>query len=297
MLPESDALALPLPEKLRLAFTDHLRHDYVAFYCISVVLIYCLHVFVRFSPVIDKLLKPKDIEEKKWNSCRKDLWKLIWHCIFLSYAVWVLKVNDLLTYAYWPQGSGDHVWYVKDMMPSTAASLYILALASYSQDYIIWSVYGSPGDLLMMNVHHILTLSLLVTTGMPPNNWAGGCIVILVHEPCDILLSLSKQFYYRKKTKHNSFGLNCLFTAFTLAWMYTRIFTLGWILIECQQKSRWRELLQTKWAIWLLFFLWLLHWLWFFAIAKVCIGGWMRWDISDYRYKNKGTGSNDKKTE
>jgi len=70
---------------------------------------------------------------------------------------------------------------------------------------------------------------MVMASFVKPNNWPGGIVVMAVHEPCDILLAISKQFYYRSK---NQFHINCTFAIFAISWIYFRLFVIGCILVE-----------------------------------------------------------------
>jgi len=121
------------------------------------------------------------------------------------------------------------MWFIDKEMPEDARYLYIFHLANYAQDYICWAIVSPPSEVIMMNVHHIFTVMMLWASFVKPNNWAGGIVVMAVHEPCDILLAVSKQFYYRSD---NKFCINLVFLLFAISWVYFRLFILACILNE-----------------------------------------------------------------
>jgi len=121
------------------------------------------------------------------------------------------------------------MWFIEKDMPLDARYLYIFHVANYLQDYICWAVVAPPSEMIMMNVHHVFSLTMLLASFVKPNNWAGGIVVMAVHEPCDILLAISKQFYYRST---NKLHINLAFLVFAVSWVYFRLFVIACILKE-----------------------------------------------------------------
>jgi len=114
-------------------------------------------------------------------------------------------------------------------MPLDVRYLYIFHVANYVQDYICWVMVSPPTEVVMMNVHHVFSLIMLLASFVKPNNWAGGIVVMAVHEPCDILLAISKQFYYRSS---NKLHINLAFLVFAVSWVYFRLFVIACVLRE-----------------------------------------------------------------
>ena len=67
-------------------------------------------------------------------------------------------------------------------------------------------------------IHHILAITLIVFT-FTGNFFHGGTVVLLVHEPSDFLLNLSKMTNY---LKYQSICAICYVT-FTIVWFVTRL--------------------------------------------------------------------------
>jgi len=123
----------------------------------------------------------------------------------------VLYRQNLLDMVVWPKNTDSRMWFIEKAMPEDVRCLYIFHVANYVQDYICWAMISPPSEVIMMNFHHIFTLIMLLATFVKPNNWAGGIVVMALHEPCDILLAISKQFYYRSD---NQLHINLAFLLF-----------------------------------------------------------------------------------
>jgi len=133
----------------------------------------------------------------------------------------------------------------------------------------------------MMNIHHISTLIMLLASFVKPNNWAGGIVVMAIHEPCDILLAISKQFYYRSS---NKLLVNLVFLLFAVSWVYFRLFNLGFMLVEIWHNSTMWQHLHMLYCSSFLYLLWCMHLVWFGKILRVLTRGLRGESLPDCRH-------------
>jgi len=179
--------------------------------CAVTTIIYLLHYFIEEKG--KALERPLGMSEKKWDRCCKDIWRLTNHsfmCVSSFIVLWRLNLLDLV---FWPKDY-SRMWFTVEGIPSEVKYLYIFHIANYTQDYIYWTLVSLPSEVVMMIVHHISTLILIIASFVKPNNWAGGLIVMTLHEPSDVLLAVSKQFYYRSS---NQLHINISFTIFSVS--------------------------------------------------------------------------------
>jgi len=180
-------------------------------FCFFTTIIYIMHFFVEEKGKMRK--RPLGISKKKWARCCKDMWRLSNHSFVCASSFYVLYSLNLLDLVFWPKDT-SRMWFTEEGIPSTVKYLYIFHVANYTQDYIFWTLVSLPSEVAMMIVHHISTVILILASFVKPNNWAGGLIVMSIHEPSDVLLAVSKQFYYRSSTQLH---INVFFTIFAVS--------------------------------------------------------------------------------
>jgi len=89
-----------------------------------------------------------------------------------------------------------------------------------------------------------------------------------VHEPCDILLAISKQFYYRSK---NKLLINSIFAIFAISWIYWRLFVVGWILYQVWDNATFMIYDHIRHGRNLLHVMWAMHFIWFMKIVRALL--------------------------
>merc|ERR1719204_1223390 len=144
-------------------------------------------------------------------------------CLSSFVVLWRLNLLDLV---FWPKDF-TRMWFTVEGIPADVKYLYIFHVANYAQDFLYWTLISLPSEVVMMIVHPISTLILIIASFVKPNNWAGGLIVMTLHEPSDVLLAVSKQFYYRSE---NQLHINIFLAIFAVSWVYFRLFVLAWVL-------------------------------------------------------------------
>lgn len=231
--------------------------------CFSTIVIYILHYLIEKKG--KPLKRPFDMSEKRWDRCCKDVWRLVNHsfvCVSSFIVLWRLNLLDLV---FWPKDI-RRMWFTVEGIPADVKYLYIIHVANYSQDFIYWTVVSLPSEVLMMIVHHFSTLILIIASFVKPNNWAGGLIVMTLHEPSDVLLAVSKQFYYRSS---NQLHINVIFTIFSMSWVYLRLFVLAWVLISLWYNPLLWACAHAKYSYTFLVLLWFMHVVWWIKIIHV----------------------------
>jgi len=238
--------------------------------CAVTVIIYILHFIIEEKG--KALNRPHGMSEKNWDRCCKDIWRLSSHsfmCISSFIVLWRLNLLDLV---FWPRDV-SRMWFTVDGIPAEVKYLYIFHIANYTQDYVYWIVVSLPSEVVMMIVHHTATLILIIASFVKPNNWAGGLIVMTLHEPSDVLLAISKQFYYRSS---NQLHINICFCIFSVSWVYLRLFVLAWVLVSLWYNPLLWACAHAKYSYSFLVLLWFMHLVWWIKImhvmSKVCRG-------------------------
>jgi len=106
-------------------------------------------------------------------------------------------------------------------------------------------------------------------------------VVMAIHEPCDIFLAISKQFYYRSK---NKLLINGVFTIFAVSWIYLRLFVLAWILHQTWHNPLFMLYDHMRYGSSLLHLMWMMHLIWFAKIVRVLHKGWTGKVVPDVRH-------------
>jgi len=102
-----------------------------------------------------------------------------------------------------------------------------------------------------------------------------------IHEPCDILLAISKQFYYRSA---NKFYINMAFSIFAFSWVYLRILVLALVLYEIWHNPTFLLHDHMLYCSYFLYMLWVMHMIWWVKIVRVMIKGWGGKSMPDARH-------------
>jgi hypothetical protein len=81
---------------------------------------------------------------------------------------------------------------------------------------IFWEVRRN--DFLVMLTHHVITVSLLGAS-MRLGFWRAGCLVMALHDGCDVLMEAAKAFNYTRRDT----AATAAFAAFLVAWALLRL--------------------------------------------------------------------------
>jgi len=180
-------------------------------FIVLTMIIYMLHFLVEEKGKSRE--RPLEIDQVRWDRSWKDMWRLANHTVMLVSSGLVLHRLNLLDLVLWPKDP-SRMWFTEDGIPSDVKYLYLFHVANYTQDYIFWSLVSLPPEVVMMIIHHISTIILIIASFVKPNNWAGGLIVMTIHEPSDVLLAISKFFYYRSSSQ---LYIDVAFTIFAMS--------------------------------------------------------------------------------
>jgi len=121
------------------------------------LLIFLLHITIEHG------LLATDKPENYKKRLRKDNWRMTNHGIMCFASFFVLNRQNILNMVFWPENAGT-LFFTEQSMPSEVRWLYIFNVANYAQDYMYWVMFTPPPEFVMMNIHHIVTLLLLLSS-------------------------------------------------------------------------------------------------------------------------------------
>jgi len=248
-------------------------------YCMFTCLTCLLHIMIEQRWKV--MNRPAYIDKRKWARLCKDTWRLTNHSYMLIFSFAMLYREGLLDMVFWPRNTTARMWFTEEDIPVGIKYLYIFHVANYTQDYIYWALVSLPSELVMMNIHHVSTLIVIIASFVKPNNWAGAVVIMALHEPSDILLAISKQFYYRSK---NKFHINLVFSIFAMSWIYFRIGVLGSYVHDLYNLERLWQHDHVHYSYNFLILLWCMHIIWWIKILRAMIMGWSGENMPDVRH-------------
>ena len=199
------------------------------------------------------------------------LWRFIFYTVFCVIGYKTLFTPDT---AIWVKDTKQH-WDDWPLHPLTSAiSLYYhVELGSYLHQ-LLWTEVNRK-DTIEMILHHLITISLIVTSYLT-NYTRVGASILFLHDLADVFLESAKLFNYTSKAKGHEWAKNVcdvLFAIFAITFFVTRLvvyprYIIGSVLFEAP------SFFGTDWiGYWvfagLLIMLELLHIFWFYLIARM----------------------------
>ena len=213
----------------------------------------------------------KTVINKKVIKFVEALWRFIFYTVFSVIGYKTLFTPDT---AIWVKDTKQH-WDDWPLHPLTAAiSLYYhVELGSYMHQ-LLWTEVNRK-DTIEMMLHHLITISLIVTSYLT-NYTRVGASILFLHDLADVFLESAKLFNYTSKAKGHGWAKNVcdvLFAIFAITFFITRLviyprYIIGSVLFEAP------AFFGTDWiGYWvfagLLIMLELLHIFWFYLIARM----------------------------
>jgi len=121
------------------------------------------------------------------------------------------KYIDAYDAGWHPTPQAPTFWGERDGLgpiPTSVAMLYVVQVAFYISEIISLFLEPRRSDFAMYLAHHFFTIALLVLSWVF-GEVRCGLVVVLLHDPPDVLISLAKMFVYtnRKLFAHFFFGL------------------------------------------------------------------------------------------
>lgn len=131
-----------------------------------------------------------EIIKNKFNT---SAWKFVSYTFFVAYGIYALKDEG---YWFW-NPSSYHYCFPNNTIPFLLRLYYNMATAYYF--YASFSIFFEPKmkDRNEMMLHHVVTLSLLVSSFLG-NTTKYGLAILLLHDVADPLMEVAKIFFYTK---------------------------------------------------------------------------------------------------
>lgn len=201
-----------------------LQADYLAVAVVTVLypIVYAAMHKVFLEPVARKLLAGRwrsgqrlpDKLNSKINKFCESLWKMIVYAT-LSYLAFTTAVHEPWF------GDTSYFWrgYPQHAVTAGLARLYCLQMGFYASNIgilVFWEIRRK--DFWVMMVHHIVTL-VLIAVSYHLNFLRVGCIILLLHDVCDVLMECAKMLKYLNQ----DFGGSVVFGIFMLMWILLRL--------------------------------------------------------------------------
>lgn len=128
--------------------------------------------------------------------------------------------------ALWGRGQGwlrdtRQLWagWPRHELTAPMRALYDAELAFYFASIfmiVFWEVRRN--DFAVMFSHHVITVALLAAS-LRARFWRVGCVVMALHDACDVLMELAKAFNYTRRER----AATATFAAFMVAWAALRL--------------------------------------------------------------------------
>lgn len=157
--------------------------------------------------------KKADVSAKirKFTECS---WLFIFYSSIFGFGVWCMwdkkwLINTSECWVGWP---------FEHHMPREIFWYYIIQMSFYLS--LIFSLYFDVKrkDFLEMAIHHVATV-LLLFLSYCNNFYRMGCLVLLLHDPCDVILQVVKMAKYLKCQRI----CDSCFVIFSAMWLVTRL--------------------------------------------------------------------------
>lgn len=216
-----------------------LRSDYLAVAVVAVMfpVVYATVHTLFLKPVARKLLAGRwqsgqrlpDKLNNKINKFCESLWKLMVYSLFV-YLAFATSVNEPWFWdtSYFWKGYPSHT------VTAGLARLYCLEMGFYASSIgvlVFWETRRK--DFWVMMVHHIVTL-ILIAVSYDLNFLRVGCIILLLHDACDVLMECAKMLKYLNQDLWGS----VVFGFFMLTWILLRlIYFPFWVIWSTSRES------------------------------------------------------------
>lgn len=192
---------------------------------------------IFLQPVARKLLAGRwrsgqrlpDKLNNKINKFCESLWK------FMVYSLFVYLAFTTSVHEPW-FGDTSYFWrgYPAHAVTPGLARLYSLEMGFYISSIGVlafWEIRRK--DFWVMMTHHIVTL-LLIAFSYDLNFLRVGCIILLLHDACDVLMEVAKMLKY---VNQDSLG-SAVFGVFMLTWILFRlIYFPFWVIWSTSRES------------------------------------------------------------
>ncbi|KDQ21622.1 hypothetical protein BOTBODRAFT_98865 [Botryobasidium botryosum FD-172 SS1] len=151
--------------------------------------------------------------EKKVTRFAEQGWSVFYYSIFWTYGMYIHI--SLPTYPF----NTDALWegFPHYPLPSPIKAYYLLQFAFWITQLVTINVEARRKDHWQMLTHHIITLALVAASYISGFTRA-GCLVLVLLDLCDILLSLAKMLKYLEYAVLP----DVIFVAFLVTWLVTR---------------------------------------------------------------------------
>jgi len=143
-------------------------------------------------------------------------WMFIFYFSACCFGIWSLWDKSWLV-------DPDDCWrgWPFHIMPTEIYWYYILECSFYISLSISLCVDVKRKDFVEMIIHHIATIALITFSYMD-NFYRVGSLIIILHDPCDVILQFGKMSKYLKYQRIT----DTMFVLFTLSWFVSRLVLL-----------------------------------------------------------------------
>ena len=150
----------------------------------------------------------------------KQAWKFTWHAFCLILELIVLMPSDFWSSTLNPYIGTSVFWTDVEELPSNGIRfLHLFQIGYYCMSLLYMLAIDPPNDLLMMSVHHVVTLALLWMSYLPSGCWKIGSAVLFIHEVGDVTLTFTKSLHYVQLKTISEI----LFVFHILIWIWFRL--------------------------------------------------------------------------